>query len=97
MRDDEKAFEDYSCDRPKIEKSFIHTLNSFVQPMKLMAGMSQDPLIEKMINSVEKFINSIGNIIAVFGGDYDGGDFCGGLVFGKYGAKMLTDIADHFL
>ena len=40
VRDDEKAFEDYSCERPKVEKTFIHTINSFVAPMKLMAGMS---------------------------------------------------------
>ena len=30
VRDDDTAFEDYSCDKPKIEKSFIHTMNSFV-------------------------------------------------------------------
>ena len=50
-----------------------------------------------MVNSVEKFINSIGAIITVFDGNYDGGEFCSGLIFGKYGARMLTDIADHFL
>ena len=50
-----------------------------------------------MITSIEKFINSIGNIITVFDGNYDGGDFCCGLIFGKYGARMLTDIADNFL
>ena len=40
VRDDEKAFDDYSCERPHIEKGFIHTINSYVAPMKLMAGMS---------------------------------------------------------
>ena len=30
VRDDDNAFDDYSCDKPKIEKSFIHTMNSFL-------------------------------------------------------------------
>ena len=95
VRDDDNAFDDYSCDKPKIEMTFIHTMNSFVQPMKIMAGFSQDLMVEKMVNSVDKFINSIGNIFFVFSGQYDGGEFCSGLIFGKYGAKMLTEIADY--
>ena len=59
--------------------------------------MSQDLMVEKMVNSVDKFINSIGNIFFVFSGQYDGGQFCSGLIFGKYGAKMLTEIADYLL
>ena len=95
VRDDDNAFDDYSCDKPEIEKTFIHKMNSFVQPMKLMAGFSNDIWIEKMVTSVDKFINSLGNIVFVFSGQYDGGEFCSGLIFGKYGAKMLTEIADH--
>jgi len=45
------------------------------------------------VGGVETFINTVNDLAAVFGGEYDGGDFCSGLIFGRDGAKMLTDLA----
>ena len=33
----------------------------------------------------------------VFEGNYDGGDFCSGLIFGKAGSKMLMEMANRFI
>ena len=57
--------------------------------MKLMVGMSKDDKISKIIGAVDVFVNSIAEIAAVFLGDYDEGDFCSGLIFGKDGAVMM--------
>ena len=54
-----------------------------------MVGMSKDDKISKIIGAVEVFVNSIAEIAAVFLGDYDEGDFCSGLIFGKDGAIMM--------
>jgi len=62
-----------------------------------MAAMSADENITKLVDSVDIFVEGIASMISVFSGEYDGGDFCIGLIFGKYGSKMLTDIADTFL
>ena len=61
-------------------------------PMKMMGGLLHDPNVEKLISTVEVFINSLGSLMAVFN-NYDGGDFCSGLIFGMNGAQMLAHIA----
>ena len=65
--------------------------------MKLMAGMSQDAKISSIIGALEVFVGSISEIASVFLGDYDGGDFCSGLIFGKDGAVMMLQIAETFI
>ena len=53
--------------------------------MKMMSGLLHDPNVDKLVNTVEVFINSLGSLMAVFDG-YEGGDFCSGLIFGMNGA-----------
>ena len=68
-----------------------------VAPMKLMAGMVKgDDKISSMISVVENFLFSVNDFHAILSGNYDGGDFCSGLIFGKDGANMLTEIALTF-
>ena len=90
VRDDDNAFDDYSCEPPKLDKPFIQQVNGYVTPIKMMAGLSQNAMVEGVVDSIEIFVRGIASIINVFSGEYDGGDFCTGLIFGKYGAKMLT-------
>ena len=60
--------------------------------MKMMSGLLHDANIDKLVTTVELFINSLGSLMAVFDG-YEGGDFCSGLIFGMNGAQMLAHIA----
>ena len=65
--------------------------------MKFMAGMTKDETIKSTIEAVETFVLTISDVMAVFSGDYDGGEFCSGLVFGKDGSKMMLQIAQTFV
>lgn len=60
-----------------------------------MSGFLKDSTInvDEIISTVEIFITNISSLMTVFNEDYDGGDFCSGLVFGKNGAEMLTQVA----
>jgi hypothetical protein len=60
--------------------------------MKMMSGLLHDDNIDKLVTTVELFINSLGSLMTVFDG-YEGGDFCSGLIFGMNGAQMLAHIA----
>ena len=61
-------------------------------PLKMMGAMMKDKNIENMVTTVEVFVNSLSSLMAVFT-NYDGGEFCSGLIFGSTGATMLTNIA----
>ena len=50
--------------------------------MKFMAGMANNEKITSTVEAVEAFVLTISDVIAVFTGDYDGGEFCSGLIFG---------------
>lgn len=57
-----------------------------IQPIKLMSSMVKDKNIDEIIYTVEVFINNISSLLTVFYEDYEGGDFCSGLIFGRNGA-----------
>ena len=61
-------------------------------PLKMMGAMMKDKNIENMVTTVEVFVSSLSSLMAVFT-NYDGGEFCSGLIFGSTGATMLTNIA----
>ena len=50
-----------------------------------------------MADSVELFIEAVVELEEVFTGNYDGGDFCSGMIFGKTGSKALVTIAQKFM
>ena len=66
-------------------------------PMKFMAGMAKDEKIISTIDAAEVFVLTIADVMAVFTGEYDGGEFCSGLIFGKDGSKMMLQIAQAFV
>ena len=96
VRDDPKAFKDYTCGKPKGNSELAKTVKQFQAPIAMMKNMIPDKSMKSVAESVEIFIGAIIDLENVFMGDYDGGDFCSGLVFGISGAKMLIDIAKKF-
>ena len=55
--------------------------------------MIPDKNVEKVIASIELFVQNLAVLLGVFN-NYDGGDFCSGMYFGANGAGMLTDLAN---
>ena len=52
-----------------------------------------DEKLSSMCDTFELFANGAAELEVLFLGNYDGGDFCSGLIFGKSGSKMLIEIA----
>ena len=62
-----------------------------------MKVMMQEEKMKSMADSVELFINAAVELEEVFMGNYDGGDFCGGMIFGRSGSRTLVEIAHRFM
>ena len=60
--------------------------------MVSMMTKDQSSGIGAIIGKVETIIDDLFVLMAVFD-KYEGGDFCTGLIFGKNGAKLLTQVA----
>ena len=50
-------------------------------------------MMESYIEQLETFVGTMNKLAAVFDYNYEGGDFCAGLLFGREGALMLTRVA----
>jgi|LauGreDrversion4_2_1035121.scaffolds.fasta_scaffold1464334_1 hypothetical protein len=70
----------------------LGNVQQMLAPLKLMGGFVQDKNLETVIQTVDVFVNSLSSLMAVFT-NYDGDDFCSGLIFGQNGAHMLVNIA----
>jgi len=46
-----------------------------------------------IVAQIDVFFTSLNDMVGVFSGDYDAGDFCKGLLFGKDGSQLLYNIA----
>ncbi len=66
-------------------------------PMKMAATFSKNSQVESFATTLETLANSMKDMMGVFNQEYDGGDFCKGLVFGRDGANMLYEIAQSFV
>ena len=58
--------------------------------MSLMA--KDQSFVGGTIERIESLMNDMFMLMGVFD-NYEGGDFCTGLIFGKNGAKLLTQVA----
>lgn len=79
---DEDQFEDYSCPMPVLSPYAKSWIDMFKPFKAMMEGMSQgkpSPLLETM-NSLMK---QIAILYSLFWEEYDGGDFCQGLITAK--------------
>jgi hypothetical protein len=97
LREDARALRDYSCPRPELENSLVQQASSLIAPMKMMAAMMKEEKLDKTVSQIDLFVTSMSDMMGVFAGDYDAGDFCRGLVFGKDGSAMLYGIAMRFV
>ena len=68
-----------------------------VQSLKMMSGFMQDKSITGLVDTLEVFVSSISQLMGVFSQQYEGDDFCCGLIFGSNGAQMLVNIAKTFI
>ena len=51
----------------------------------MMGGLVKDQNLETLLSTVDVFVNSISSLVSVFS-NYEGDDFCSGLIFGQKGS-----------
>ena len=64
--------------------------------MKMMQAFTKDEKINSMADTIELFTTAASDLEVLFYGNYDGGDFCSGLIFGRSGSKMLIEVAQRY-
>ena len=62
----------------------------------MMQAFTKDEKINSMADTIELFTNAASDLESLFYGNYDGGDFCSGLIFGRSGSKMLIEVAQRY-
>ena len=92
---DNNELDNYGCPEPR-PAGPLQNVKEMMMPIKMMSGFMQDKNVEQMISTVELFVQSLSSLMAVFT-NYEGGEFCSGLIFGANGAAMLTNIAKTLL
>ena len=86
----EEQMQDYACPEVEITQQ-IQTYMDMVLPMKMMFQNMNKGQSNSMIDFIEKSTHQIGMIYSLFSEDYDGGEFCQGLIFShQAGQLMLT-------
>merc|ERR1712156_457115 len=92
----EEAFEDYSFPaahmKPQVQ-TYIDMAKPMAQMMKNMNQGKDMPFFDFAFDSME----SIGRISSLFDEDYDGGEFCKGLLFSKDAGKIVFSIGGKMM
>ena len=100
QRNNDYVFHDFNCEDAEGSNQQIKDFLKIVKQFKTMAPLMaikagktlKDNPMNRLYDSVELFLESIGDLSAVFT-NYDGSDYCGGLNFGYSGASLLTNLA----
>ena len=82
---------EYGCPQPHLAGP-LGNINQILAPLKMMGGLVKDQNLETLLSTVDVFVGSVSSLIAVFS-NYEGDDFCSGLIFGQKGSHMLVQIA----
>ena len=92
----EDQFEDYSCEPVTVDPK-IQTYIDMAAPMKMMmANMNKgepNPMLDMALDAVQAF----GKISSIFDEDYDGGEFCKGLLFSKEASRIVFKVGNSIM
>ena len=88
---DDANIKEFGCPPVKVSGP-LSGLNQFIGPLKMMSGLTKDKNLETLVSTVEVFVGSSSSLMAVFN-NYEGDQFCSGLIFGQKGSHMLIQIA----
>ena len=82
---------EYGCPQPHLAGP-LGNIQQVLAPLKLMGSLVKDQNLETLMQTVDVFVNSVSSLMSVFS-NYEGDDFCSGLIFGQKGSHMLVNIA----
>ena len=70
----------------------MKSFNTLWGSAKSVIGLIKQEHVEEVVRTTDVFIKSLGSLSTIFI-DYEGDEFCQGLIFGKDGSYMLVQIA----
>merc|ERR1712156_849704 len=92
----EDQFEDYSCPAALVSPQ-MQTYIDMAKPMQMMIqNMNQNQPMPGLEIALE-FAMTAGKVMSVFSEDYDGGEFCKGLLFSKEASKVVFKIGNYLM
>ena len=87
----EEQFEDYSCPAAMVSPQ-MQTYIDMAKPMQMMVqNMNKGEPMPGLEIALE-FAVTVGKVMGVFSEEYDGGEFCKGLLFSKEASKVVFKI-----
>ena len=96
LRDNLEAHKEYECPDIVVPENMIKTLENVFSPVKMVLGLVNNEAYSKMWNIIETMIQSIIKLTATVH-NYQGSEYCSGLLFGMHGSAMLVSIGKNIL
>ena len=92
----EDQFEDYSCGAVQVDPK-IQTYLEMAMPMKMMMANMNKGEPNPMLDTVLEAAQAFGKIYSIFDVEYDGGEFCRGLLFSKEASKIVFKLGNSVM
>ena len=92
----EEQFEDYSCEMVGVPQSWEAAIEMSRPMMAMLEGMNKGkmpPTVAFLFDNID----TIGHLASVMNKEYDGGEFCKGLIFAKEGAALAMNLAQMWM
>ena len=90
----EEQFEEYSCPSAAVSPQIKQMLD-MAMPMKMMAQNMNQGQPNPLLDAAFEGMQLIGEIQDLFDEEYDGGEFCRGLVFAKEASTVVFKIGNQ--
>ena len=99
LRKSEDQYNEYGCEQGSIKIEEFRKVKEMLPAVKNIVGVmnKDDKELENMLESLVVFVDNLDALIGVFDADYNGGDFCCGLIFGYTGSNLLYKIAEDII
>jgi hypothetical protein len=76
-----------------VDKNDAKTLNDILTPVKMIISLLKNDTVNGIWSIIEQYVDFIMFSDMLMAGNYKGSDFCGGLIFGSNGSRMLLEVA----
>merc|ERR1711982_314834 len=87
----EDQMKDYSCSEVEITQE-VQGYMGMIMPMKMMFQNMNQGKPNPMLDFVDKSTHQIGMLYSLFSDEYDGGDFCQGLIFSHEAGQLMLNV-----
>ena len=93
IRNQKEGHRDYQCPDVNVDKNDAKTLNDILTPVKMIIALMKNDTLDGIWSIVLQYVDFIMFSDMLTAKTYKGSDFCGGLIFGSNGSRMLLEVA----